>query len=181
MSDDDQLVRLLISERRSILAYTQSIVLDRELAEDIYQNVAVVVLRKKDKVHESFEGESQGDLLRWVLRVARLEALTALRKRRTSAFVFSEQVLDVLDETWKSELAKESSSESEVSEALRTCLRRLTDRGRKILELRYSKGLSGQSLAAELGAELNTAYVALSRIHKQLRSSMSEQMARSRS
>ena len=168
-TNEDDLVRLLIAERRTIISYTRSIVFDQELAEDIYQNVAVVVLRKKDQVTESFDASQPNSLLRWVLRVARLEALTALRKRKSTPFVLSHEVIDALDKSWQEEIDQRRAAETEVHELLRQCVRQLTKRGQRILQIRYGKGLSGEALAAELGSELNTAYVALSRIHKQLR------------
>lgn len=161
--DNDKLVKLLIKERPTVLAYIRSIVLNHHLAEDVFQEVAVVVLRKRESIDLS------GDLLRWVLGVARLESLTALRKRGATPLCYDGQFLDALDASWEEHIKENGTDQVEAREALGYCLQKLTDRARLILELRYKQGLSGEKLAARLDSKLNTAYVALSRIHKQLR------------
>ena len=162
-SEEDELVRLLIRERVAILSYIRSIVFSHHLAEDIYQNVAVVVLRKREGV------DRKDELLRWVFGVARLEALTALRKRGGTPASFDDHLLDLLDQTWNAQIERRSEDGFDIREALEHCMKQLTDRARQILRFRYEEGLSGEALAAKLDMKLNTAYVGLSRIHKQLR------------
>ena len=161
--DEDLLVRLLIKERSKIVAYIRSIVFNHHLAEDVYQNVAVIVLRKRHLV----EGDDK--LLNWVLGVARLEALTAMRKRRGSELVFDEQLLDLLDSNWKQYVEREATTEVEMRETLESCLKRLPKKSKNILRLRYMEGLTGEKLAEKLDMKLNTAYVTLSRVHKALK------------
>ncbi len=169
--DEDDLVRLLVTRRPTIIAYAMSIVMNRDLAEDVYQSVVVVVLRKREQVDLS------RDVMRWIFGVTRVESLVALRKRGKSPQVFDEAVLELLDESWTKRLASENSA-GDVSEALRHCLKRITERSRKVLRLRYAEGLSGENLAEKLGVKLNTAYVTLSRIHKQLRTCIDARQAR---
>ena len=173
MDEQDELVRLLIRERSSIVAYARSIVFNRELAEDVYQNVAVVVLRKRDQV------ENTGDMLRWILGVARLESLTVLKKLKKTPKPFDEGLLDLLDQSWSEHLKERAADDSVREEALQHCVNKLTDRSRRMLSLRYAEGLSGEALAEKLGMQLNTAYVGLSRIHRQLRGCVESYQARS--
>ncbi len=163
MDDDDQFVRLLISKRSVIIAYARSIVFDRDLAEDIYQNVVLVAMRKRSQIDRT------DDPLPWLLGVTRLESLDALRKRKKHQAVFDDQLLDLLESTWIKSIQEREQSDATPYEAIGHCLRKLTDRGRTIIKLRYVEGLKGEELANRLDAKLNTIYVALSRIHKQLR------------
>ena len=166
------MVRLLVSERSTITAYATSLVYDHDLAEEIYQDVVVVVLRKRDRVADV------DDALAWVLGVTRVEALVAARKRSKRAQTFPEPILDLIDESWSERIRSREDQEAR-SEALRKCLRKLSARQMSILRLRYGDGLSGEKLAEALGIKLNTAYVTLSRIHKSLRDCISAAESRS--
>ena len=174
MNDTDDLVRLLIRQRPTILAYAMSIVLDRDLADEVYQNVAVVVLRKADDVSGADEP------MKWILGAARLECLSVLRKVKRVPVLVDDHLLDLLDVNWGTRLqGSASENEQSMQEALAQCIDKLTDRARKLLHLRYTRGLSGAALAEELQSTLNTTYVGLSRIHRKLRECVESRMARS--
>ena len=53
-------------------------------------------------------------------------------------------------------------------EALQDCLSQLTPYARRLVQLRYSEGLTGKSLGDTLGRKVDTVYVALSRVHRAL-------------
>lgn len=172
MAHEDDLARVLIRERATIMAYAQSIVLDWDLAEDVYQNAAVVALRKMDQVADA-EG-----ILWWVLAITRFEALKAMDRRKDLPAPFSEETLDLLDSSWKKYLNKNETNL--VSQALEYCIKKLTVRNQEILRLRYSEGMSGKAVAEALGKSPNTYYVAMSRIHRQLRMCFRQQAGRER-
>ena len=67
----ERTIALLLSHRAMLLGYITSIVRDPDLAEDVFQNVAVVVLDKAGAV------EADKDFPAWVRGVARLEELAA--------------------------------------------------------------------------------------------------------
>lgn len=152
-------VRLLLTHRAMILGYLGSILHDPHLVEDVFQEVALVVLRKGAALRNA------GDFPVWLRRIARLEALSALRRLQRRPRPFDQSVLDLLDSGWASGDGEE---ESPRIEALRSCLERLTPQARKLVDLRYGQNLSGQSLAERRSQALNTVYVALARIHRVL-------------
>ena len=168
---EDELIRILIRERPAITAYARSIVFSQEVAEEIYQNTAVVALRKKDEVTD-IEG-----VMGWLLLIARFEALATLRRTRKNPRCFDDEVLDLVDRNWLQALEKKGTVDR--TEALHYCLGKLTDRNRKILHLRYSEGISGTELAQRLGGKVDSCYVALSRIHKMLRECIESYQAKS--
>lgn len=170
MSHQDELIRVLLEERRAITAYARSIVFDSELAEDVYQNVAIVALRKVDQINDT------AGLLSWLLTITRFEALSEARKRKSAPRLFGDDVLDVLDDSWEKHL--ENARSGRVDQALEHCLSRLTDRDRELLRLRYSAGLRGADLARAINRSLNTCAVALSRVHRKLRTCMQAYLAR---
>ncbi len=152
-------MRLLLRHRAMILSYVTSIVRDPYLAEDVFQEVGIIVL-EKGHVVEDAEG-----FPRWVRRVARLESLNAARKKKLRTL--DAEVLDGLDGCWDER--PDEDDQVEALEALRRCLGKLSPKARRIVEARYGEGKGGQELAAQLGKPVNTIYVSLSRIHKTLR------------
>jgi RNA polymerase sigma-70 factor (ECF subfamily) len=159
LKDSDTLVRLLLSHRAAILGYVGSIVHDPHLAEDVFQEIALVVLRKGSALR------SPSDFPVWVRKIARLEALSASRRLHRHPQPFDTNLLDLLDREWS---ASEPAEPSPRIEALRTCLERLSPQARELVELRYGKNLSGQTLADHRSQARNTVYVALTRIHQAL-------------
>jgi RNA polymerase sigma-70 factor (ECF subfamily) len=152
----DVLVRLLLSERAMLLGYIGSLVRDSHLAEDIFQDVALIVLRKRDELSDS------SGFPVWARKIARLESMNVLRRETKLPRPLDQSVLDVLDRHWT------QSDEGPAPAALRACVTRLTERSRKLVELRYRDGLSGKRLAERLAQPLNTVYVTLARIHRAL-------------
>jgi RNA polymerase sigma-70 factor (ECF subfamily) len=154
--DQEVLVRLLLSERAMLLGYIISLVRDAHLAEDVFQDVALIVLKKRDELADA------SGFPAWTRKIARLEALNALRRRKKEARPLDEAVLNLLDVQWS------RADGGPTSDALRACLERLPPRSRRLVELRYRDDLSGKTLADRLAQPLNTVYVTLARIHHAL-------------
>jgi RNA polymerase sigma-70 factor (ECF subfamily) len=156
--DQDTALQLLLGRRAMLIGYIKSIVRDPHLAEDVFQNVALLVVRKREAIPsaEAFPG--------WARRAARFEALAALRKRSRAPKPMGEEVLDVLDEQWSAD----ETPDEERARALRGCLEKLSPKSRELVRARYAEGVDGKALAHRLGKPANTIYVALSRIHRKL-------------
>jgi RNA polymerase sigma-70 factor (ECF subfamily) len=163
----DRLLLLLLQQRGMLLGYVTAIVREPHLAEDVFQNVALVLLRKGDRL------EAEQDFPPWARRVARLEALAALRERRKSPQVLDDATLDRLEDHWDAG----DSAPGPATEALRACLERLSPRARRLVELRYVGGLRGKDLAEKLAQPVNTVYVALSRIYRKLAACIQDRLA----
>jgi RNA polymerase sigma-70 factor (ECF subfamily) len=156
--DQDTLVRLLLTHRAMVLGYLTSMVRDIHLAEDIFQDVALVVMRKGGVLGAAEEFPV------WVRRVARLEAMNALRKRRQGLLPLSQAVLEQLESHWRT---RDAESPAAVN-ALQRCMERLSERAQELVRLRYADGIKGKDLADRLARPLNTVYVSLSRVHRAL-------------
>jgi RNA polymerase sigma-70 factor (ECF subfamily) len=141
------------------LAYIRSIVRDSHLAEDIFQDVSIVALRKREEIIDETHFGA------WVRRTARLEAMNVLRREQKRRVAPPAAVLDLLDNHWDNrdlEVARQR------SEWLGECLDRLSDRASQLVRWRYVDGASPGQLAERLGRPINTIYVALTRIHRTL-------------
>jgi RNA polymerase sigma-70 factor (ECF subfamily) len=170
--DQDTAVRLILSHRGKAIGYISSILGDTHLAEDVFQDVAVLTLRKAASIEgeEAFPG--------WLFKTARFLALNALRKSRRMPQPLDDSVLDLLDQEWA---AGEGEPDNQAAlDALHSCLEKLTDRARHLVGLRYGNEMSGQTLAESLGQPLNTVYVALSRIHRALAKCVQGELNRER-
>lgn len=157
--EQEALLRHILAERVVLVGYIRSIVRDRHLAEDVYQDVSILAVKKIAEI------PSLDVLPGWLRRAARFEALNAIRKQSREHVVFDDGVLDLLDVQWS---AQPTAASSDMLDALDACMDELTDNARRILQLRYREELTGQALADALGKPKNTVYVAMSRAHTAL-------------
>lgn len=166
--NQDDILRQLLAHRGMLIGYLTSILRDPDLAEDIFQDVAILVLRKRKALTDP------AGFAPWARRIARFEALNASRKRKHAPCTIDDGVLEALEPHWQATDAEPH----DAVQALRDCLQRLTPRAQRLVQLRYSENLSGQPLADKLTQPLNTVYVALSRVHRNLAECVKLRLAR---
>ena len=157
--DHDILVQTLLRDRTKLLAYILAILPDEHAAEDILQEVSMAAVRK---LHEI---DSADHLLLWLRRAARFEALAQHRKRGNAPHVLDADVLDSLESHWKRYDAERA---IDWADALRFCLSKLTPYARRLVELRFGQGLTGEALASAVDRKPQSAYIALSRARRAL-------------
>lgn len=157
--DHDTLLRFLLADRVKLIGFIRCIVRDDHLAEDVFQEVSMLVLGKSPEILDAQH------FLAWVRRAARLEALSMLRRHKARTQPLDEAVLDALEADW-AKLDRQPSLD--LLEAVEHCMAKLTPRARAILELRHRDGLIGPKLAEALDQPLTTVYVTLSRAHRAL-------------
>lgn len=155
----DMVVRSQLKDRAKLRSFVWAIVRDEHIVDDVLQEVYALAIEKAGEIHD------ERHLSLWMRRAARLEAFTALRQRSKSSSVFSEQVLDQLEQQW-SELDNQDCGAQ--VEALRRCLGILTTRNRDLVRMRYVEGMTGVEIACALGRNVKSVYVAISRIHRAL-------------
>jgi RNA polymerase sigma-70 factor (ECF subfamily) len=165
--DQDEAVRLLMAQRNQVLGFLVAILGSRDLAEDIMQDLAVLVMRKHASIPgtDAFPG--------WIRIAARFEARNRLRRERRG--MLDERALDRLEDAWP---AEDVGGEDERQAALRTCLGRLGPTARTLVDLRYHEGLDCPSIAGRLGRPINTVYVGLTRLHRALGDCIRQRLAR---
>lgn len=159
--NEDTVVRTLLSHRLGLLAYIEAIVRDTHLAEDVFQDVSSLAFQKREQIDDAVH------LLKWLRRTARYRASYSMRQRHTQPMMFDDALLDEMDAQWIAAVGA-AANETDRVEALRHCLGELTPNARKLIDLRYNENKSGQDLAEASGKQLNTVYVALTRIHRTL-------------
>jgi RNA polymerase sigma-70 factor (ECF subfamily) len=162
MGDDEESERLLrrvLGERVKTLAFIRSIVRRRDLAEDVFQDLCVLVIQKRKDLADV---EHPGG---WLRTAARQLAWNAVRKRANRDLLLGDKVHALMEPHW---IRLGSVPDSDMSDALETCLRSLNPKAREIIEAHYVTGLGCGDLAQHLGRPVASLYVTLSRIHKKL-------------
>ncbi len=157
--DQDTAIRLLLSNRVALLGWLRAMVHDAHLAEDLFQEVSLVVLNKCGEIHDPL------CFPKWVRKVARHKVLHARRDRRNKPLIFSEELMELFEPHWA---AWDETASGDQLCALQKCLENLSPYARQLVRLRHEEGKSGAALAAALDRPINTVYVALSRTYHRL-------------
>ena len=157
----EQVIQGLWRDRAKLLAYVDAIVLHEhhDLAEDIYQEVVILALKKAAEI------ESQEHLVGWARKAAKYKAIDYLRRKKLEPRHISPDVLDLLEREWEAEWRVAPSA---TVTFLRECLKKLTPRARKLIDLRYGDQLDGATISEVLGVKVQSIYMALSRIYRTL-------------
>lgn len=168
--NDDRIVKIIFRERNEILAYINSFLTDSHLAEDCFQEVSSAALANSD----AFEDETH--VIRWALRVARNKAIDFARKRQRQPQPIPDDVLDLIESQWVSDLAARPNERSRELDYLEQCVATLSPNARELVELRYFNGLASSEVAENMGKKVETVYQGLARAHVSLRECVRQKM-----
>lgn len=159
--------RFLKAERR-IFAYILTLLPHRADAEDVLQEVSVIMWEKFD------EHDPPGDFVAWGCRIAYFRIRDHRRWQRRQRVVFSEAMLEQVAETLSGTRPLQL---DERREALAQCLSKLGRPDRELLAERLKEGGSVRSTAESLGRSVDVIYKALARIRKALHDCIARTLA----
>ncbi len=128
-------------------------------AEDVLQEVAVSVAKN----YGSYDPARP--FVAWALGIARNHMLMYFRRYHRSRLVFSDQLMATIGQHL--ETLTENPADRR-REALHTCINQLDDRRRRLIEMRYSSGLSVNEIADSLGKSVAAVKGSLHRVRKAL-------------
>ena len=144
---------------RSIRALLLAATGDPHTVEDLMQNVAVDLWRKWP------EYQRDRPFRPWALGVARIEILRWRRTLARDRFVLDEKLLDRLV-TATDKAAEEADLRlSHLAE----CLKGVSEYAREVVRLKYAGGLTAKRIAEELGKNLASVEMVLTRTRRALR------------
>lgn len=151
--------RLFAKHDRWLFSYLVVLLGNPADAEEVFQEVCVVLWRE----HEKFELGT--DFVSWVGVIANHQVHRFRSKSKRKNFPFDEELLG--------DVAKVAVGRADIFEqrrdALRQCLRKLTKQDRQIVQHCYDRETKDFKTAAEnLGRPINTVYKALNRIRRML-------------
>jgi len=156
-SKEEALTRWLLSHRKALFAYIYAIVRDHALAEDVFQDASIVILKRYDLVDSpTLWGFARG--------VARNQALSSRRSRKTQLLILSPEAMERVDQGFD-QIADQTEARVE---ALENCVQTLPENWRQIVRLRYWSNLSIGEIGERLKQTENTLSVTLNRIRSRL-------------
>lgn len=183
-SDDHLIMRVRAGHRRALeqllrrhqgplRAFAFVVAPVPQLADDIAQET---ILRAIDAL-DRYQGPDRVGL--WLRGIARNVAREYWRdwSRQTSAFSIDDDGEDLIAfVSGTAESALTAQQEEEIG-ALRRCLERLGEPGRRLLELRFAVGLSSDAIGETLDRRPGSIRASLSRLYQRLRRCVREQRA----
>lgn len=154
----EQFMKLFLQHRARVYSYIRGLVFNRTDAEELLQEVALVLWRKFDE----FKPGTHFD--RWALTVAFNQVRYHRQKQQRKGMVFnSDLVNSLVDE------AEALHRKPDVfRDALEDCVRQLPGQDRDLLRQRYQGHATNRSLAQVLGRSESAISRALNRIHQAL-------------
>ena len=170
--DETPYIQRYLQFRSEFMGYLYAMTRDFELAEDVYQSAAVVVIEQAEKAEEI------RDFRAWAKEVIRRQALHAIRARAASTRhtrATSPELLDVISEAFLADDVA-ASTDREQARALRKCVDELSAEKREMVNLRYESGASFDEISTKLGSTPSAVQRALSRVRKALQGCVQRRM-----
>ena len=150
----DLFLRLFTTNEPAVRAFVRSLVPALADANDVMQEVAIVLWKK------FADYDSSEDFRRWAFGVAKFKVLAWQRDQARDRHVFGEDMTEVL----ASEAAERSDQLAAKREALRLCLEKLPPDQRQLVGSAYASGSRIDDLAARMGRTAMALYKQLHRI-----------------
>jgi RNA polymerase sigma-70 factor (ECF subfamily) len=166
--DTERFVALLTAHQSRLYAFVYSLIADADLAADVFQETNMVLWSKANEFDHARE------FLPWALAVARNQVRAARQKRGRDRHVFDDQTLELLADAAGRRVQRLPAR----MVALAACLRRLPEKHRQLVDLRYRQQHSLQQVADVLGRTLSAVTVALHRVRQTLARCISDHLAR---
>jgi RNA polymerase sigma-70 factor (ECF subfamily) len=156
----EEAIALVLAQVPLLVGYARAIVGGRDLAEDVFQDLVVLVMRKHGDIPnpQAVPG--------WTRRATSFLALKRLQRSARERPVMDAELIDLLERD-----AAEPPADTGLDRyaaALAACRRVLPAKSRDLLALRYDADLGCHEIARRLGRPLNTVYVTLTRLHRAL-------------
>jgi len=155
MKGEDRCFDELISRYKSkVFTTIYLIVKDRSVAEDLFQDVMIKVVR----MIRSGKYNEEGKFLPWVVRIARNLAIDHFRKTQRNPIQRESEDYDIFNSVQRSEASSEDQIISqENARYVRKLIQQLPEKQREVLIMRSYSELSFKEIASITDVSINTA------------------------
>lgn len=153
-----QFFRFYNGAQKRLYAYLLMLVHNYNDAEDLLQETASILWEQYDQF------DKRGNFAAWAIGIARNKALDFLKQKRTSRPMFS----DAFYEDISTFAESESKNTDRRLTALRNCLKRLSADNRKLIHLRFEKGIAVKKISQMSEHSADAIYKKISRIYSYL-------------
>jgi RNA polymerase sigma-70 factor (ECF subfamily) len=164
----EQFAALWTAAQPTIAGFIRTLVPDYLQADEVLQRVAVTLVRKFDQYDQA------RPFAAWAVGVAKFEVLYYRRERATDKHLFGDDIVEQIASRY--ELLAEDVDP--VREALRHCLEQLKGRSKRVIDLRYRRGLKSQAIAEEMTLSSGAVRMILCRVRETLRHCIESYIAR---
>lgn len=154
--------------QRQVEAFILSFVPDFNQADDILQNVAMVVVRKRS------EYDPTRPFMPWVIQIAKFEVLKHRRTRARDRHQFKESLVDQIEQAHLREIPELAETRRLVAE----CIKKVKGRAHKALLLRYVDNLKPSEVAKRLCVAGGAARMILMRARNVVRQCVEQGLGR---
>lgn len=162
----EQFLRLFTASEGRIRAFVRRLVPSRADADDVMQEVAIVLFRKFSEFRQD------GNFLAWSLGVARFQVLSWRRDKARDRQLLSEKMIDVLAE----ESTQDDAQLALQRKFLASCLERLGEKHRDLLLAAYAPDNVIQEVARLSGRTIGGFYQWLHRTKRRLLDCVRDEM-----
>lgn len=158
MNSRDQFLSLFLTHESDIRAFIGSIILDRHVRQDIFQDVAMVLWEKFDKY------DSAKPFGPWARAIAAHKILQHRHKNSRFPIAFPADAIPAILAAYERKEARPVSEHV----ALDECVESLPERSRELLQLRYERDLRAEEIAMMTGKSVDAVHQTLCRIRARL-------------
>lgn len=153
----EAMITIFTAERHVLLGYIMAIVRDYQLAEDVYQETAVAILK-------DVNGFAPGrDFRAWMRGVARNKAKQMLTRVSREQKLPSGEIDALIDQAYEEQGEEDRAFLIRYQAYLPDCMRRLPDWQGVAVRLRYAENLNLEAIARNLDKSTAAVQVGLSR------------------
>jgi RNA polymerase sigma-70 factor, ECF subfamily len=164
----EQFAALWTAAQPTIAAFVRTLVPDYQQADDVLQRIAVTLVRKFDQYDPSRPFGA------WAIGFAKFEVLYFRRERATDRHLFGDDIVEHIASRY--ELLADDVDP--VREALRFCLEQLKGRSKRVIDLRYRRGMKSNAIAEEMILSSGAVRMLLCRVRETLRRCIERKVAR---
>jgi RNA polymerase sigma-70 factor, ECF subfamily len=157
-TNHEAFLQQFMRNERSVRAYLRTLLASWEDVDEAMQETSMVAWRK----YSDFSpGTNFGA---WLAIIARFEALKIRRNKQRDRLVFSDRVLDLLENEGVDDLDRLELRRR----VLERCIERLGDAQRQLLLAAYGSGLKLRDVAAKMGRSVEAFYKSIQRLRSAL-------------
>lgn len=167
-NSSEEIAILWTKAQPTVSAFISSMLPDFHQAEDVLQQVAVIVVRKFEQY------DPAQPFISWALGIAKNEVLKSRRAFVADRHVFDEELCEQLTDGYQ-ESVKEF---EDVRSALAHCMRGLRGRAKNIMELRYGLDLKPAAIAKKVDMQPGAVRVLLHRVRGALRDCINKRLGK---
>lgn len=165
--DTENFVQLLTAHQGILFSYIRSLLPDSALVQDVLQETNLVLWRRSE------EFEPGTNFVAWACKVAYFQVLAFYRDNKRDLMIFNIELVSMLAKQNEEKLA----GSQDVQQALTSCLAKLPEQSRQLIQKRYAPGGSVQSIAAEQGRSVGAISQMLYRIRQLLQECVQKTLA----